>query len=184
MTVDWMKNPKAKFRIGTLREVSRGMEALSKLTEPPREGGGLFFEKASMVFDIEAWKIDHRVWSTLFGKTSLDQTEYGFFAIDWEHPDPEIKRAFGIWLAEQRAFRKTAGLPGPKFVSRSRGGFRDQLRWLGALRVRNYYTAKELGGYADSNLKVDAPYSHLPDLYANAKKAEALLAELFPASSS
>ena len=65
-----------------------------------------------------------------------------------------------------------------KHQKKGRGGYRDKLRWLGALRVVRYYSPSELGDYPHSKVKVDAPYSHLPDLYEAAKKAQGLLDEI------
>jgi hypothetical protein len=132
------------------------------------------------VDSIEAFRFLHEVWS----RRAVDQTEYGFFAVDWNYPDPEIRRALEVWLREQRKYRKAAGLPGPQASQRSRGGLRDRLRWLGALRFRNHYTPAELRNHADAQLFGGrAPYCHLPDLYANAKRAEDLLPVLFAADS-
>jgi hypothetical protein len=36
----------------------------------------------------------------------LSHTEYGFFAINWDYPVPEIRRAFSEWLNEQANERK------------------------------------------------------------------------------
>jgi hypothetical protein len=110
---------------------------------------------------------------------TLENTEYGFFAIDWNFPDPELKRSFDLWLAQQRKLRTKAGLRKAKNQPVSRGGFRDQLSWLGALRVRDFYPAARLTDYPDSKLKVPAPHSHQPDLSKNSAKAETLIKQLF-----
>ena len=65
-----------------------------------------------------------------------------------------------------------------KHRKKGRGGYRDKLRWLGALRVVRYYPPFQLGEYPHSEVKVDAPYSHLPDLRDAAKKAKSLLDEI------
>jgi len=106
----------------------------------------------------------------------LSNTEYGFFAINWDHSLPEIQRAFGDWLQEQAGER----IRKPKFAFRSRGQEKDKLRWLGAFRVRHHYRKRDLVDHADSKLKIPAPYHHYPDLVEAAKKAEDLLAEMFP----
>lgn len=111
----------------------------------------------------------------LLADYDLSQTEYGFFAIDWNFDDPAIVGAFTDWLKVQRAERERLGADSPKYRKKGRGGFRDKLRWLGALRVIHHYSPDELADYADSNLKVDAPYSHLPDLYEAAKKAQTVV---------
>jgi hypothetical protein len=113
--------------------------------------------------------------------TCLDNTEYGFFAIDWDYPDSEMMQAVTEWLAGKRKARAEAGLQSVKHKPISRGGYRDQLRWLGALRVRNFYPTNSMAEYTDSNLKVEAPFSHLPDLYEAAAKAENLIGQWFPA---
>jgi hypothetical protein len=106
----------------------------------------------------------------------LSDTEYGFFAVNWDYPLPAIKRAFNGWLEE----RAKLGKRRPRFVRRSRGQFNDRLRWLGALRVRRHYRRRDLIDYGNSNLKVDAPYSHFPDLVKAAKKAERLVVKMYP----
>jgi hypothetical protein len=108
----------------------------------------------------------------------LGETEYGFFAIDWGYRDTEIRRAFGEWLEDQRQVRKKLGLSDDK-PAPSRGGFADRLNWLGALRVKNHFRKKDLVDYNDTNLKVDAPYSHYPDLCENANRAKKEIARLF-----
>ena len=105
-------------------------------------------------------------------------SEYGFFEIDWDHPDADIKRAFVEWLSGERDKRKKRGLTKIKYKLKGRGGFRDRLNWLGALRVVQHYRKSQLVDYADTNLKVDAPYCHLPDLYEGAKKAKTQLETL------
>ena len=109
----------------------------------------------------------------------LSNTEYGFFAINWDYPPSEIRRAFGDWLEE----RRTEGKRKPRIRHKSRGEARDKLRLLGALRVKEHYRKRELAppcDSRDSNLKVDAPYSHYPDLVVAANKARRLIAEMFP----
>ncbi len=130
---------------------------------------------ASKIRSIETFA---RVHEFLLSDEARDQTEYGFFAINWDYGDPEIKNAFESWLTERRHEREKLGLKAIKHRRTARGGFVDKLRWLGALRVRNHYSPNELSDYPDSNLKVDAPYSHLPDLYEAASKAERLLNRL------
>ena len=106
----------------------------------------------------------------------LSNTEYGFVAINWDYPLSEIRRAFSEWLKERTRERKSE----PKFLPKSRGGFKDRLHWLGALRVKKHYRYRDLVDYDDSNLKVEAPCSHYPDLLKNADKAVRLIAEMFP----
>ncbi len=112
-------------------------------------------------------------------KQDLSETEYGFFAINWDFKNSQIVEAFIHWLNEQREARRTSGLKEAKHIA-SRGGFRDRLNWLGALRVTNHYRHKDLVAHADTNLKVDAPYSHYPDLLNAAKKATKEIILLFP----
>jgi len=110
-----------------------------------------------------------------FRKEDISQTERGFLAINWNYPNAELTRAFTKWLSEQRKDREKHGLTEIKYKPKGRGGFKDHLNWLGASRVVKHYPKTQLVEYADTNLKVDAPYSHLPDLYARAKKADKLL---------
>ena len=108
-----------------------------------------------------------------------EHTEYGLFAINWSYSDPEIKRAFAEWLADQRKKRDKLGLGGSKTAG-NRGGFKDKLNWLGALRVKKHYRFKELVDHADTNLKADAPYCHYPDLREAAERATHEIARMFP----
>jgi hypothetical protein len=94
MSAHWGNLPHDRLFVSTLREL-----------------------QPAKVHSIEAFRLLHGVWS----RKALDQTECGFFAIDWNCSDSEIRRAFEIWLDEQRKYRKTAGLPGPKATQRSRG---------------------------------------------------------------
>jgi hypothetical protein len=128
--------------------------------------------KAANVTSIEAFRYVHE----LFSKEDLSQSEYGFFAINWSFPDPEIRRAFGKWVLEERKDREIRGLTKIKYKPRGRGGLRDQLNWLGALRVKEHYPRKQLVDYPRPSLKVAArPYWNLTDLYEAAKKARKLV---------
>lgn len=110
----------------------------------------------------------------------LGETEYGFFAIDWGHNDNQIKQAFKEWLDDQREERKKLGLSDKKPAKGNRGSYADRLRWLGALRVKNHYRRRSaLVDGNDTNLKVDAPYCHYPDLCESAIKAEMEITRLF-----
>jgi len=127
------------------------------------------------VRSLEIFRIVHEV-----DQKDATQTEYGFFAINWNYPDTEIEAVFSKWLLERRKGREKRGLPGIKYKPKGRGGPKDRLNWLGALRVRERYLNSELVDYsdpcrADHYLVVAAPYSHLPDLYEAAKKADQLL---------
>lgn len=106
----------------------------------------------------------------------LSNTEYGFFAINWEYPLCEIQRAARDWLERRARERRHEPKPG----SPSRGQARDKLRWLGALRVKNHYRFSELVQDRMVRSDIDAPYSYYPDLSAAAKKAENLLTQMFP----
>jgi hypothetical protein len=128
------------------------------------------------VTNMEAFRWVHELFRT---KEDLSQSEYGFFAIHWGYPDPAIKRAFGIWLSEQRQDREKRGLTEIKYRPRGRGSLRDQLNWLGALRVKEHYPREQLVDYPRPRLKVAArPYENLPDLYEGASKAPELLDRL------
>jgi hypothetical protein len=127
---------------------------------------------------IEAFAYVHE----LLSNEELDQTEYGFFAINWNYPDDEIESALKSWLNEQREERTKRGLTEIKHRKTARGGFRDKLRWLGALRVINHYRPGQLADLpikvVDNpgwRLKVPGPYSYLPDLYEAARKAQRLI---------
>jgi hypothetical protein len=103
----------------------------------------------------------------------VSNVEYGFFAIDWTWNDEILKKSFQEWLNGQRHELKKRGV----VKVPSRGGLRDQLRWLGALRVRDYYGRKFLVDSNFKRVKIDAPYRNLPDLYQNAKRAESIIGE-------
>ena len=111
------------------------------------------------------------------GMAGPKQIEYGFFAIDWNFEDKRLLGKFKRWVEDQRAeaqmlgVKRTTILKPPVHKPKARGGYRDRLNWLGALRVVAHYRDRDLHDYADTNLKVDAPYSHTPDLYKNAKQA-------------
>ena len=108
-----------------------------------------------------------------------DQTEYGFFAVNWGFKSSQIVEAFKHWLNDQGEVRRTSGLKEAK-PEPSRGQFRDKLNWLCALRLKNHYRKKELVDYNDARLKIaGAPYSHYPDLLDAAKKAKQEIARLF-----
>jgi len=110
-------------------------------------------------------------------RVDLTNTEYGFFAVDWNYPLPEIRLAFETWLEEYTKTRKSK----PTIISPSRGQFRDKLRLLGGLRFKEHYRKKDLVAYDDSKLKIEpAPYKHFPDLVDAATKAKGLLREMFP----
>jgi hypothetical protein len=114
----------------------------------------------------------HR-WNSLpVRKLSIERDS---FEINWNYPDAELKRAFAKWLSEQRKGREKGELTEIKYKPKGRGGFSDRLNWLGALRVRKHYRTGQLVDYGETELKVPAPYSHSPDLYKNAKKADHLL---------
>jgi len=119
----------------------------------------------------------HR-WNSLpVPKSSIKR---GSFAINWNYPDAELKRAFAKWLSKQRKAGEKSELTVIKYKPRRRGGFRDRLRWLGALRVAQYYGTTQLVNYQDQDakLKVAAPYRYSTDLYKNARKARNLLDQL------
>ena len=127
------------------------------------------------VRSIETFRYFHEI----FHNRELSETEYGFFAINWGYPDPEIRRAFGKWLSEQSQGREKRGLREIKYKPRGRGALRDQLNWLGALRVKEHYPRKQLVNYPHPSLKVTArPYWNLTDLYDGAKKAREVLSRL------
>jgi hypothetical protein len=121
---------------------------------------------------MRLFQSSHEFFDLLFQRDS-QQVEYGFFAIDWKCNDRVLAERFANWLKEQRVKLKQRG-----FVIRRkppRGGLRDQLRCLGALRIKDHYGR---GGLVDSNfkrLKVAAPYKNLPELYKAAKTAQQII---------
>jgi hypothetical protein len=126
-----------------------------------------------------AFKDYHKLFHEILGNQDMGNTEYGFFAINWDFQNSQIVEAFTHWLNDQREARRAIGMREAKHTV-SRGAFRDKLNRLGALRVKNHYRHKDLVDYGDTNLKVAAPYSHYPDLLDAAKKAEDEMAKLFP----
>ena len=125
---------------------------------------------------IESFRDYHQFFHC---KQDLIDTEYGFFAINWDFKDSQIIEAFKHWLNEQRKARRTCGLTEAKHIV-SRGGFTDRLNWLGALRATTHYRHKDLVAHADTKLKVHTPYSHYSDLQSAAKKARTEIKRLFP----
>jgi len=127
---------------------------------------------ASNCTAMRLFQSSHEFFEILFHRDS-QQVEYGFFAIDWKCKDHVLAERFTTWLKEQRAKLKERG-----FVIRKmppRGGLRDQLRCLGALRIRDHYGRSRLVDSNFKRLKVDAPYKNLPDLYEAAKAAEQII---------
>ena len=134
----WKSLPFGKLHIQTLRQL-----------EPAN------------IRSLEAFRYLHEIFQT----EDINETEYGFFAINWSYPDSEIRRAFDQWLSDEREGRKRQGLIHIARKPRGRGGFRDQLNCLGALRVKEHYPRKQLADYPHLRLKISAPpYSNLPDL--------------------
>src|SRR5262249_13524108 len=107
----------------------------------------------------------------LLGGKDQEQIEYGFFSINWRSQDGTLKNNFADWIKRQRKELKKRGV----IKKPSRGGLRDQLRWLGALRVKEHYPRKTLVDYPDPKLKVPTPFSNLPELYAAAKHAKQII---------
>jgi hypothetical protein len=127
------------------------------------------------ITDLPGWIYYHEFFHR---HHSLSNTQHGFFAINWDWPSAEIRRAFGQWLQEQANKRKDK----PKINPRpSRGQWKDKLRWLGALRVKNHYDYRDLVDATDLSLKDNkAPYFYYPALRNAVKKAEHLISETFP----
>jgi hypothetical protein len=151
----WKSLPSGKLHIQTLRN----MEATFRSVE------------AVNAKSVETFRYFHEIFHT----EDINETECGFFAINWSYPDSEIRRAFEQWLSDEREGRKKRGLKHIARRPRGRGGLRDQLSCLGALRVTEHYQASQLSHYPNPRLNVSAPYSNLPDLYAAAKKASEFL---------
>lgn len=119
-------------------------------------------------------------WNSLPVNKNKLSIERGFLPINWHYPDAELKRAFAKWLSKQRKDREKSELAEIKYKPKGRGGFRDRLNWLGALRVVQHYRTIQLVNYRnqDAKLKVAAPYRYSSDLYKNARKARNLLNKL------
>ncbi len=100
---------------------------------------------------------------------AASRVDYGFFSIDWDCEDGRLREQFSEWLERRR---EEVGKP---LSEPSRGGARDQLRWLGALRIKEHYGRKRLVDQNLKRLKIASPYSNLPDLYTAAKKARAII---------
>ena len=148
----WKSLPFGKLHIRTLRQL-----------EPTN------------IRSLEAFRDLHEIFHT----EDINETEYGFFAINWSYPNSEIRRAFEQWLSDEREGRKRQGLIHIARKPRGRGGFKDQLNCLGALRVTEHYPRKQLADYPYPRLKISStPYSNLPDLYEATKKAREFLNKL------
>lgn len=163
-----------RLYIVTLRELEplsrRPHDVLDFLAGPPRQ------EELTETYALAASKFCN--WN--FHRPVSEQTEYGLFAINWSHNNSQIKRALAEWLEDQRDERKKLGLPDKKPVS-NRGGFRDRLNWLAALRLQQHYPKKELvKNYGDTGLKCkEWPYWHYSDLCEAANRAKNEIARLF-----
>jgi hypothetical protein len=99
--------------------------------------------------------------------------EFGFFAIDWNSGLGLLKKQIFAWLKRQHDRRKN--IPPVRQRRPSRGQLRDQLRWLGALRVKEHYGPRRLTHGNDPKLIVAAPYKWKNDLYDAANKAKKIL---------
>jgi len=173
LVLDWF--PEAPWQALTSRQRNKlvGMIKESDVCQLPR----LHHRRLSIstLRELESAKVDSIeafAWThELLSSEEIDQTEYGFFAINWKAFDCEIIDAFKSWLGIQRAERR----------KRSRGGMKDKLRRLGALRVLDHYPPSNLADYPRASagsgnipnwkLKVPAPYRYLPDFYEAAKRA-------------
>jgi hypothetical protein len=150
----------------------RTRSALVEIQTNLRSASSLIMDLERELVDVTTIKRFRHGLGSWQDELDLQRTEYGFFAINWRYADREIKRRFEQWLSEQREEVKWTEID---YKAKARGGSLDRLNWLGALRVKKHYRKTQLVDYADTNLKVDAPYSHLPDLYKNAKRAGNLL---------
>jgi hypothetical protein len=162
-----------QYRLRMLNALSRHVQGRQRSSDPLSLDTLRELERSGE----HSFRVFRFVHETLC-QVPLEQTEYGFFAINWDYGKSDIKRAFEKWLAEQLKEREARGCKQAGRKPPSRGGFADKLRWLGAMRVAEHYPRKELVDYPDSNLKVDAPYCHAPDLFENAKKARTLIDDL------
>ena len=110
----------------------------------------------------------------------------GVYDLNWWYSDKELIEEFRIWLRSNRPRGKQA--PGPQNAPWAGAAFtrrlRDELRWLGALRVCKHYQPSELS-HPDKPqmLGVGGPTATVEDLYRNAQKAESLLLQLANAGS-
>jgi hypothetical protein len=107
--------------------------------------------------------------SRFYGK----KIERGFFVIDWSADLGVLKKQVFEWLEKQHSERKK--VPPIAKHKPSRGQLRDQLRWLGALRVKEHYGPRRLTHGNEPKLIVAAPYKWKNDLYDAAKKAKKIL---------
>ena len=87
-----------------------------------------------------------------------EQIEYGFFSINWKSHDGRLKKNFADWINQQRKELKKRGVT----KKPSRGGLRDQLRSLGALRIKEHYPRKSLVNDPYPKLKVRARFPIFP----------------------
>jgi hypothetical protein len=101
--------------------------------------------------------------------------EYGFFSIDWNSGVGVLKKQFAEWLDRQHK-EQNKRRPVPRNKP-SRGRLRDQLHWLGALRIKEHYGRRNLVEQNIPDLIVPAPYASLPDLYTAASKALKIIDE-------
>jgi hypothetical protein len=157
------ESPFDRLYVATLRQLAGGGAIVPKHAELPEL---LSLASSKFIF----WNCE---------RPPSDQTEYGFFLINWSYPGSQIKRAFEEWLDNQVRERKKLGLVAGT-APPSRGGFKDRLRWLGALRVKSHYQYNEMVDHADTNLKVEALYSHYPDLREAAERATQEITRMFP----
>jgi hypothetical protein len=117
----------------------------------------------------------YKLFFELMPIENREHIEYGFFAIDWNSKNEVLQESFANWINRQRKERKKSGV----LRQGSRGGYRDQLRWLGALRVKEHYRFRNLVDYSEQfikpRLRVPAPYKNVHDLYAAAKDASEII---------
>src|ERR1017187_1563834 len=101
--------------------------------------------------------------------------EYGFFSINWNSGVGVLKEQFAEWVDLQLKVLKKGHPVGQR--KPSRGQLRDQLRWLGALRIKEHCGYKNLADQNLPKLRVCAPYNNRNDLYENAAKASRKIVE-------
>jgi len=87
------KNRSARLHIETLQQC-----------EPPN------------IRTIEAFRDYHEFFHGILEREDLGNTEYGFFAVNWDFKNSQIVEAFKHWLNEQREARRASGLKEAKII--------------------------------------------------------------------
>ena len=99
-------------------------------------------------------------------------SEHGLYVIDWDRSREDIEADFRKCL--DRVFAKK-----PKKKPVQRGGFRDELNWLGCLRIMRHYkgNTRQLHPYDSDKLSVAAPVAYFRDMRKRAGFAREIIAK-------